>query len=114
MTTIPVAMAVYNGEKYIKEQIDSILVQLGENDEMIISYLGGMKRFVLGGGYDQDDGIYQYKVCLALKAIVEILSKEYQVKILTSDYDHIKKTAIEKKQKICSYIHVLDIKRTYL
>lgn len=71
MTTIPVAMAVYNGEKYIKEQIDSILVQLGENDEMIISYLGGMKRFVLGGGYGQDDGIYQYKVCLAPKGIVD-------------------------------------------
>jgi glycosyltransferase involved in cell wall biosynthesis len=30
-------MATYNGEKYIKEQIDSILVQLGENDEIIVS-----------------------------------------------------------------------------
>lgn len=31
----------------------------------------GMKRFVLGGGYGQDDGIYQYKVCLAPKGIVD-------------------------------------------
>lgn len=30
-------MATYNGEKYIKEQIDSILIQLGKGDELIIS-----------------------------------------------------------------------------
>ena len=35
--TISVAMATYNGEKYIKEQIDSILHQLGKNDELVIS-----------------------------------------------------------------------------
>ncbi len=34
---ISVCMAVYNGEKYIKEQIDSILPQLGLEDELIIS-----------------------------------------------------------------------------
>lgn len=33
-----VAMAVYNGEKYIEEQIDSILDMMEENDELIISY----------------------------------------------------------------------------
>lgn len=34
---ISVCMATYNGEKFIKEQIDSILCQLSENDELIIS-----------------------------------------------------------------------------
>ena len=34
---ISVAMATYNGEKYIKEQLDSILCQLNINDEIIIS-----------------------------------------------------------------------------
>lgn len=34
---ISVCIATYNGEKYIKEQIDSILKQLDENDEIIIS-----------------------------------------------------------------------------
>lgn len=34
---ISVCMATYNGEKYIKEQLDSILKQIGENDEIIIS-----------------------------------------------------------------------------
>jgi Predicted glycosyltransferases len=33
---ISVCIATYNGEKYIKEQLDSILVQLGEYDEVII------------------------------------------------------------------------------
>ena len=33
-----VAMAVYNGEKYIKEQIDSILGMMSKDDELIISY----------------------------------------------------------------------------
>ena len=34
---ISVAMATYNGEKYIKEQLDSILSQLNIDDELIIS-----------------------------------------------------------------------------
>lgn len=34
---ISVCMPTYNGEKYIKEQIESILSQLSENDELIIS-----------------------------------------------------------------------------
>ena len=34
---ISVAMATYNGEKYIKEQLESIIKQLDKNDEIIIS-----------------------------------------------------------------------------
>lgn len=34
---ISVCMATYNGEKFVKEQIDSILCQLGQDDEIIIS-----------------------------------------------------------------------------
>ncbi len=33
-----VAMAVYNGEKYIHQQIDSILERMGPEDELVISY----------------------------------------------------------------------------
>lgn len=36
--TVSVAMAVCNGEKFIKEQIDSIICQLEPRDELIISY----------------------------------------------------------------------------
>lgn len=34
---ISVCMATYNGSRYIKEQIDSILSQLSALDELIIS-----------------------------------------------------------------------------
>lgn len=34
---ISVAMAVYNGQAYIKEQLDSILCQLDDKDEIVIS-----------------------------------------------------------------------------
>ena len=43
---ISVCMATYNGEKYIKEQIDSILPQLGEEDELVISDDGSTDRTV--------------------------------------------------------------------
>lgn len=35
--SVSVAMAVYNGEKYLKQQLDSILPQLTESDEIVIS-----------------------------------------------------------------------------
>ena len=38
MASISVAMAVYNGEKYLPEQLDSILCQLEPQDEIVISY----------------------------------------------------------------------------
>lgn len=37
MYSVSVAMAAYNGEKYIKEQLESILSQLKEKDEIIVS-----------------------------------------------------------------------------
>lgn len=35
---ISIAMAVYNGEKFISQQIESILCQLNADDELVISY----------------------------------------------------------------------------
>lgn len=43
---ISVAMATYNGEKYIKEQIESILKQLKEDDEIIISDDGSIDNTI--------------------------------------------------------------------
>lgn len=34
---VSVAMAVYNGERYLKEQVDSIMKQLNNDDELVIS-----------------------------------------------------------------------------
>jgi len=38
MKRVSVAMAAYNGEKYLPEQIDSILSQLQQSDELVVSY----------------------------------------------------------------------------
>lgn len=37
MIRVSVAMAAYNGERYIRQQMDSILQQLGDRDELVIS-----------------------------------------------------------------------------
>lgn len=37
MGKISVCIATYNGAKYIKEQLESILCQLSEDDEVIVS-----------------------------------------------------------------------------
>lgn len=38
MNSVSVAMAVYNGGKYLSEQIDSILSQIQSDDELVVSY----------------------------------------------------------------------------
>lgn len=48
---ISVCMATYNGAKYIKDQIDSILMQLGADDELVVSDDGstdGTTDIILG------------------------------------------------------------------
>lgn len=58
---ISVALAAYKGEQYISEQIDSILSQLGENDELIISddYPEGKTREIVLG-YQSEDKRVRY------------------------------------------------------
>ena len=43
---ISVCMATYNGEKFIKEQIDSILSQLSDDDELVVSDDGSKDRTI--------------------------------------------------------------------
>ena len=56
---ISVALAAYKGEQYIAEQLDSILRQLGENDEVIISddYPLGKTRDVVQDYVNRDKRI---------------------------------------------------------
>ena len=35
--SVSVVMAAYNGEKYLSQQIDSIISQMNQDDELIIS-----------------------------------------------------------------------------
>ena len=53
---ISVAMAVYNGGKYLKQQIDSILPQLRTEDELVISYDNSMDDTLeIIRGYEKRD-----------------------------------------------------------
>jgi glycosyltransferase involved in cell wall biosynthesis len=54
-------MATYNGEKFIKEQLDSILNQLGNDDELIISDDSSTDRTVEIINSYNDDRITIYK-----------------------------------------------------
>lgn len=54
--TVSIAMAVCNGEKYLPEQIDSILAQFGNDDELIISYDPSEDNtFQIVKGYEEKD-----------------------------------------------------------
>ena len=43
---ISIAMATYNGEKFIKEQVDSILPQLSKDDELVVSDDGSSDKTI--------------------------------------------------------------------
>lgn len=76
---ISVAMATYNGDKYIKKQINSILENLNDNDELIIS----------------DDGSTDETI----KIVNEISKIDNRVKIFEGPHNGVKKNfanAIEK------------------
>lgn len=84
-----IVMATYNGEKYIKEQIDSILVNMKENDELIIS----------------DDGSKDKTITI----INEYLKKDKRIKLIEGPRDGVKKNfenAIKKASG--KYIFLAD------
>lgn len=60
---ISVCMATYNGERYIKEQIDSILPQLDSTDEIIVSDDGSTDRTleIVKGYHDSRIKIFKGK-----------------------------------------------------
>lgn len=60
--TISVAMATYNGAKYLREQIDSILNQLDSKDELIISDDGSRDDTVsIINSYLSDQRVHFYQ-----------------------------------------------------
>ncbi len=56
---VSVAMATYNGASYLREQIDSILQQLGDQDELVVSDDGSIDGTcsILQGYQEQDSRI---------------------------------------------------------
>ena len=84
-----IAMATYNGEQYIKEQIDSILINMKENDELIIS----------------DDGSKDK----TKQIITEYQKKDKRIKLIEGPHKGVKRNfanAIEKAKG--KYIFLSD------
>lgn len=67
---ISVVMAVYNGETYIREQLDSILAQLSDTDELILSYNKSKDR--------TEEILREYERAFKQVRVVECLEKGVQ------------------------------------
>lgn len=81
---ISVALAAYKGEKFIAEQLDSILFQLKENDEIIVSDdLPGGETEQIVRNFAQKDARVKY-----VKGPQKGLIKNFEnaIKICTGDY----------------------------
>lgn len=78
----------------------------GEGDKSKLRYVLkviNMKKALLISCFDWYDR--------RLSPIEELLKNEYDVTILLSDYDHVKKRKIQKQNQNCTYIHVYPYKR---
>ena len=104
---ISVCIATYNGEKYIKEQLDSIISQLDKDDEVIISDDGSTDSTIqiIENFKDRRIKIFnhipnkktKYKFDLTTRNIENALSKAKGDYIFLADQDDIwKKNKIEK------------------
>ncbi len=67
MPHLSVCIASYNGEKYIKEQLDSILHQIGEDDEVIISDDASTDKTISIIESLHDKRIHLFKHCTKFK-----------------------------------------------
>ena len=68
---VSVAMATYNGAKYLREQIESVLNQLNMGDELIISDDGSTDETVnIINSYTSDKRVYFYKNPSKVKGVI--------------------------------------------
>lgn len=88
---VSVCMAVFNGEKYIREQINSILMQLNPNDELIVSDHGSLDNTleVINTIQDKRIYIYNYQGKNIVGNFENALSKAKGDYIFLSDQDDI-------------------------
>ena len=87
---ISVCLASYNGEKYIKEQVDSILAQLSGDDELIVSDDGSNDQTlkILHDYNDNRIKIYHHSYTGKSKRIGDIVSCNFEnaLKYAKGDY----------------------------
>jgi glycosyltransferase involved in cell wall biosynthesis len=98
---ISVCIATYNGDKYIKEQIDSIINQLDKNDEIIISDDGSSDNTIKIIESYNDKRIVLYKN--SFKNVV--LNFEYAIDKSKGDYIFLSdQDDIWHKDKVKSFL----------
>ncbi len=88
---ISICMATYNGEQYIKVQLESILKQLNENDEVVISDDGSTDRTIdiINSFNDPRIKIYQGNFQDVVLNFENVLGKATGDIIFLSDQDDI-------------------------
>ncbi len=103
MDKISVVMSVYNGDKYIKQAIDSILIQSYKNFELIIVDDGSTDRTVNIIENYSDERIKLYKlkenkgVGYASRYAVEKAEGKYIAKADSDDIYHIDRLLLQKQ-----------------
>ncbi|MFT6933804.1 MAG: glycosyltransferase involved in cell wall biosynthesis [Maribacter sp.] len=88
---VSVCMAVYNGAAFLKEQLDSILLQLEENDEVIISDDGSTDETlaIIAGYQDKRIRIYHSEKRSIIKNFENSLKRAKGEIIFLADQDDI-------------------------
>lgn len=94
MGKISVCLATYNGEKFIKNQIESILIQLGFDDELIISDNGSTDNTIslINSFNDRRVKIYKFlerRVCGFSKTAHYTISANFENAIKHASGDYI-------------------------
>ncbi len=106
---ISVCMATYNGQKFVKQQLDSILSQLGDNDEVIISDDGSTDRTIdiINGFKDNRIKVYHCSFRNPLQNFENAIIKSTGEYIFLSDQDDIWET--NKVISMCELLNSYDL-----
>lgn len=88
---ISVCIATHNGEKYIKQQLDSILSQLGQGDEVVVSDDGSTDGTlsVINIMNDSRIKVYHYKQPLTTKHPHEYVCRNFENALNHAQGDYI-------------------------
>jgi glycosyltransferase involved in cell wall biosynthesis len=108
---VSVAMTTFNGEKYIYEQLESILLQLDKEDEIIISDDGSTDLtidIIAKFSIDQRIKLFRNKSLGVVKNFEFVISRSSKDIIILSDQDDI--WINNKVQIIKDYFHLNENK----